>query len=200
MGHPYTHVSGTPTADDNGYVILVDMKVGDYGLAATFPPFGARHVTCKRTITDTADTGGTLVITGTDLSGGTISETLTVGADGVTVTGTKLFATVSKVTGAGWVIDAVQQTKDQIIVGWDNVNAVATSSGTLHAIVINTTATSTIVVTDAQGTIATIPASVAVGTQYLYDVNYAGFLRVECGGASDITVIHSGSMPGSYSM
>ena len=198
MGLPYSHVAAAPAASTNGYVHSVDMKVGDYSLAATVPTFGARHVTCTRTATDTADTPGTLIITGTDLSGATITETLTVGASTVLVTGTKFFASVSKVTGAGWVIDAAEGTADKIIVGWDAQNAVATGSGTLHSVVVNTTANGTITISDAAGTIAIIPANVAVGTQYLYDVSFSGFLRVEPAAASDVTIIHSGSMPAAY--
>jgi len=188
MGHPWTNIAAAPAADVDGFLLSVDMK------------FGARHVTCTRTAVGTADTPGTLVVVGKDLSGQTITETLVVGAHGVLVTGTKFFASLASVTGAGWVIDGVEATEDTITVGWDAQNAVATGSGTLHAIVVNTTAAGAIVIADASGTIATIKASVAEGFIGPYDVAFSGFLRVEPAAASDITVIHSGSMPASYAL
>lgn len=198
MGTPRTNISAAPAADDNGYVESVNMKVGAYTLAATAPPFGARRVTVKRTVVDTADTPGTVVLVGKDLSGQTISETLVVGDDGVTVSSTKFYASLDSVTGAGWVIDAVEGTEDTIIVGWGAENAVATGAGTFHGIVVNTTAAGAIVVADAGGTIATLKASIAEGYYGPFDVAWSGFLSVTPAAASDVTVLHSGSLPGSY--
>lgn len=195
----WTNLSAATVADADGFVVSANMKVGAYTLAVTAPTSGARHVTCTRTVVATADTPGTIVVVGKDLSGQTITETLTPGANGILVTGTKFFASVSSVTGAGWVIDAVEGTADTIIVGWDAVQAVATSSGTLHGITVNTTAAGTITITDKRGTIAVLPNSVAVG-QYLYDLEYSGYLRVEMTAASNITVVHSGSLPQTYAM
>jgi hypothetical protein len=170
------------------------MKVGAYTLAATAPTSGARHVTCTRTAVGTADTAGTVVVVGKDLSGQAITETLTPGANGVLVTGTKFFASITSITGVGWVIDAVEATADTIVVGWDATCAVRSGSGTLHAIVVNTTAAGIITVADQRGTIAVLPASVAVGT-YTYDVDYTGYLRVEPAAASNVTIVATGSMP-----
>ena len=193
MGRPWTNIAAAPAGDANGYLDTTDMKVGAYTLIANAPTFGARHVTLTRTVVDTADTPGTVVLVGTDLSGQEITETLIPGANGILVTSTKFFATLASATGVGWVIGGA--TADTMVIGWDNVNAVVTGSGTLHAIVINTTAAGAITVADARGTIATIPSNVAVGTLFEYDVAFAGYLRVEPAAASNITVIHSGSMP-----
>jgi hypothetical protein len=203
MGYKHTHISAAPVGDANGFLTSVDMKVGAYVLNATAPTFGARHVTCTRTrdgVGGTDDTPGTLVVVGKDLAGSTITETLTVSATSTTVvTGTKFFAKLTSVTGAGWEVDAGAG-KDKLEVGWDAECAVATGSGTLHGIVINTTAAGIITISDSGGTIAVIPVSVADGTFYEYDANYSGFLRVEPAAASDITILHSGSLPSSYSM
>ncbi len=201
MGSPWTHISAAPTADDDGFVVAVDMKVGAYTLAATAAPSGARRVTCKRTVvTLTADTPGTIVLVGKDLAGQTITETLIPGADGVTVTSTKFFAVLSSATGAGWVIDGVEGDEDQIIIGWTAQMAVATGQGTLRGVVVNTTANGAITVADASGTIAVIKASVAEGFIGPYDLGWSGFLSVTPAAASDITVIHSGSLPSSYAI
>ena len=121
--HPahYRIVSGL-AAVANHYVVSVDMKVGAYALANTSPGDGAAHsVVATRTAVDTADTAGTLTITGTDLAGNTITETINVGADGVAVATTRAFATVTSIVGAGWVIDAVEGNEDKIVVGFGDL-------------------------------------------------------------------------------
>jgi hypothetical protein len=195
MSYAHTNIAAAPVGDANGFLESTNMKVGDYTLLLTAPTFGARHVTCTRTVVGNADTPGTLILTGRDLSGQTITEMLVVGAHTIVVTSTKLLAHLDKATGAGWVVDVGTTTPDTLEIGWDNVNAVMTSGGTLHAIVINATAAGAITVADAAGTIATIPSNVAVGTFYLYDAQVAGYLRVEPAAASNITILHSGSMP-----
>jgi len=197
MAYGYTTIAAAPVADADGYVTSVNMKVGAYTLAATAPTFGTRHVTCTRTVAGAADTAGTIAVVGKDLSGQTITESLTPGANGVLVTGTKFFASVTSVTGVGWVIG---EANDTIIVGWDAVNVVATSGGVLHAVTINTTAAGIITIADSKGTIAVLPASVAVGSHFVYDVAFSGYLRVEPAAASNITVIHSASQPQSFAM
>jgi hypothetical protein len=193
MSYTYTNIAAAPTADDNGYVVSVDMKVGAYGLAATVPGYGARHVTLKRTVVDAVDTPGTVVVVGKDLAGQALTETLIPGANGVTVTGTQFFKSIVSITGVAWVIGGTDE--DTIIFGWDAVNAVATGGGVFHGIVVNTTAAGAITITDARGVIAVIKASVAEGFYGPYDVAFSGYLRVETAAASDITVLHSESMP-----
>jgi hypothetical protein len=192
----YTNLAAATAAVANGLVTSVAMKVGAYTLAAAAPTSGARHVTCTRTVVGGADTAGTLVVVGRDLSGQTITETLIPGAHGVLVTGARFFASIISITGVGWVTDTGD---DTIVVGWDAVQAVATSGGHLVGVTVNTTAAGTITLTDARGTIAILPNSVAVG-QYLYDLDYSGFLRVELGAASNVTVVHGPSLPQTYAM
>jgi hypothetical protein len=196
MGYPWTNLSAAPVGDADGFVVSADMKVGAYTLAATEPTSGARHVTMTRTVVGGADTAGTIVVVGKDLSGQTITETLTPGANGVLVTGTAFFASVASITGVGWVTNTGD---DTIVIGWDALCAVRTGGGTLHAIVVNTTAAGSITVADATGTIAVLPANVAVGT-YTYDVTYSGYLRVEPVAASNVTIVATGSMPQTYAI
>lgn len=111
-------LAGALAADDNKYVTATDMKVGAYTLAATAPGDGLAHnVTVKHTAGDTADTLGTVTVVGTNVAGASISETITP-QSGTTVQGAKAFKTITSVTGAGWVIDAVEGTEDTIEVGF----------------------------------------------------------------------------------
>lgn len=198
----YTHLDAALVGDADRFVTSVDMKVGAYTLAAaTMPTAGtARLVNCCRTVVGNADTPGTLVVVGKNLAGQTITETLTVGAHGVTVTGTKWFASITSITGAGWVIDPGTTTKDTIVVGVDgNYLIVAEGSGTLAGLTVNTTAAGSITLADSKGTIGVLPANVAVG-QYLYGCTYSGYLRVELVAASDVTVVHTPSTALDYAM
>jgi hypothetical protein len=198
MANSHTNIAAAPAADADGYKTSVDMANGAYALDALVPTFGARHVTMTRTVVNAADTPGTITIVGKDLSGQTITEVLIPGAHTVLVTGAKFFASVASATQAGWVLGAAAA--DTIVIGWDAQNAVATGSGTFHGIVVNTTAAGAIVIADSGGTIATLKASIAEGFYGPFDVAFSGYLRVEPAAASDITVIHSGSMPASYAM
>lgn len=97
--------AGSPgAADDDYYVASANMKVGAYTLAHTAPVGGgARNVTVTHTAVDAADTLGTITVTGTDLSGAVITETITPTSGGVKQ-GTKAFKTITSIVGAGWVI------------------------------------------------------------------------------------------------
>ncbi len=103
LGTGVMYSPGSPVVDDvDWYVASVDMKVGAYTLAHTAPDCGARNVTVTQTAVDAEDTNGTIVIVGTDLAGNVITETLTPKA-GATVAGAKCFATITSITGVGWV-------------------------------------------------------------------------------------------------
>lgn len=107
---------GTPIAADADRIVAsVDMKVGEYTIAAQ--PDVPRIITCTRTVVDTADTPGTITITGTNADDEPITEVLTPGAHGVLVSGTLAFKTVESVVGSGWAIDTVEGSKDTITVG-----------------------------------------------------------------------------------
>lgn len=115
-----SHLLCTPVAlDADGYVASTNMKVGAYTLAAVSPDDDCAHnVTLVRTVAGAADTPGTVVVVGTDLAGDAISETLTPGANGVTVVGAKAFATITSITGVDW---SVSEANDTIVVGWGDV-------------------------------------------------------------------------------
>jgi hypothetical protein len=203
MSYGWTNLAAaTAAADTDRFIAVTDMKRGDYGapLVAAMPEAGtARHVTITLIRNNAVDTTlGVVTITGTNLGGEVITEVITP-LDNATATGTKWFMTVTAVLGGQtWVKDA--GAADSIQVGCGAAAIIAQGTGTLHGIQINTTAAATIVVSDATGTIATLPANVAVGTFYRWDVTFGGFLSVALGGASDVTVLHTGTLPSSYAM
>ena len=94
------------TAADVDYLVTTtSMKVGTYTRAAQLgcPCL----ITVSATASGTADTMGTITITGTDAFDVAQSETI-IPVAGSTVSGTKFFKTVNTdgIVGAGWVIDA----------------------------------------------------------------------------------------------
>jgi hypothetical protein len=194
----WTNFSAAQAAVADRFVTVTDMKRGTYGApanAGAMPSSGARHVTITLTRNGAVDNPlGTVTITGTNLSGAVITEVITP-LDNATATGTKWFKTVTSViAGATWV---TADAADSITVGCGAACIVAEGSGELTAIVVNTTAAGTITVSDANGTIAVLPANVAVGN-YQYNVTYSNYLSVILAAASNVTVIHSPSLPQSY--
>lgn len=117
LGQGVVYTPGSPALDDvDWFVASADMKVGAYVLAHTAPDVGARNVTVTQTITNAAeDTNGTIVVVGTALDGSSITETITPNG-GATVAGAVAFATITSITGAGWVINGVDE--DTITVGF----------------------------------------------------------------------------------
>jgi hypothetical protein len=189
---PYTNISASTAAVANRIVASANMKVGTYTVANASAAWAAGFLV---TVTHTevgggVDTLGTITIAGTDLKGQTITDTITP-LNGTVATGTKIFRTVTSVTGAGWVIGTGN---DTITVGVAAGAYCLGSSGVLKAIVVNTTAAATVVVSDARGTIATLKASIAEHN-YVYDVDVVGYLKVATTSTNDITVIHSDTLP-----
>jgi hypothetical protein len=197
MAHSYTNIAATTAAVANRFVTSTNMKVGAYTIANASPVWqGGCFVTVTHTAVTGTDTLGTINIVGTDLSGAIITETITP-LDGTVATGTKVFRSVTSATGVGWVINTGN---DTIVIGCAAGSIAIGSQGVLHAIVLNNSVAATIAVSDASRTIATIPASAAAGTEYLYDVNCAGYLKVATTSTNDITVIHSGTLPASIAL
>lgn len=196
MGLRFTNTAATTAAVTNRIVTTTDMKVGAYTIANASPVWsGGALITVTVTAGDTADTMGTLVIVGTDLTGATISETLTPEA-GSTVTGTKVFRSVTSATGVGWEVDGAEGNPDAIVVGVAAGNYAAGSGGLLGGILVNNAVAAAIVVSDKRGTIVTVPASQAAGTYYnLQGVEYSGFLKVATTSTNDVTVFHSATIP-----
>ena len=109
--------------DDDYFVANVAMKVGAYtivtGHGAT-PNSAARNVVAFVTkVSGTLDTMGTLLVTGKNLAGATITETITP-AEGA-VSGVKAFASITSIVGAGWVRDAGAGSEDTVKIGYGDV-------------------------------------------------------------------------------
>lgn len=187
MAGPFrqTHLAAATAAVANQFVVSTNMIVGAYSVAngGAMPTAGARRVTVTHTAVGAADTLGTIVVVGTSLNNTVITDTITP-LNGTTATGVLYFATVTSITGVGWVINAGN---DTITAGCDSRVVVADGSGLWHAININTTAAGAVTIKDATGTIAVLKASIAEGN-YLYDVVFAAFLEIVLAAASDVTI------------
>jgi hypothetical protein len=197
MEYAWTAIAATTAAVTNRFVTSTNMIVGAYNLANTTPVWGGG---CLVTVTHTQvggvnDTLGTIVVVGKDPSGQTITETITPSA-GTTATGTKIFRSITSVTGVGWVINTGN---DTIVVGCAAGSYPIAGNGTLSKIIVNTTAAAAIVVSDARGTIATLKSGIAEGT-YVYDVQVSGYLKVATTSTNDVTIVHSTSLPQTYAM
>lgn len=187
----YTNTAATTAAVTNRFVASANMKVGAFTVANASPVWsGGCLVTITHTTVAGTDTLGTIQIDGTDLTGAVISETLTPVADS-TVTSTKIFRTVTAVTGAGWVATS---TADTVVVGCAAGSYACGSSGILENVIVNATAAATVVISDTRGTIATLKASIAENT-YPFNVAFSGFLKVATTSTNDVTVTHSATIP-----
>lgn len=189
----YTNTAATTAAVTNRFVASANMKVGTYTIANASPVWSGG---CLVTLTHTTvaagtDTLGTVVIVGTDLTGSAITETLTPVADS-TVTGTKIFRTVTSATGAGWVIAGGN---DTLVIGCAAGSYASGSGGTLGGVLVNNSVAAAIVVSDSRGTIITVPASQAAGSYYPLNVLYSGYLKVATTSTNDVTVTHTGTVP-----
>lgn len=196
-GTTSTRLSAATAAVTNRFVTSTNMKVGAYTVAnsGAMPAAGARRITVAQTVATGADTSGTVTVVGKDLSGQTITEVITPVGD-TPVTGSLWFASVTSVTGAGWVITGGN---DTIIVGCTGPAIVAQGGGVLHAVVVNTTAAGAITIADSSGTLAVLKSSIAEHT-YVYDIPYSGYLSVNLAAASDVTIVHTPTIPSSYAM
>jgi hypothetical protein len=193
-----TNIAATTAAVTNRFVASANMKVGTYTVANASPVWaGGCFVTVTHSqVGGVTDTLGTIVVVGKDLFGLTITETITP-LDGTVATGTKVFRSITSVTGVGWVIDTGN---DTIVVGCAAGSIVAPGGGLLHTLTINNVVAATVVLSDAAGTIATIPASQAAGTEFIYNLPWSGFLKIATTSTNDVTVVHTPGVPSSYAM
>jgi hypothetical protein len=88
------------------------MKLGTYTIAAQ--PIAPSILSVGNTVVTTADTMGTIDFVGTDITGATITESVIPVANATALT-TKEFASITSITGVGWVIGGA--TADNIVVG-----------------------------------------------------------------------------------
>ena len=98
------YTPGSPVATDDDWFVAAAtaMKVGTYTLLHTAPDTGARNIVITHTAVDAADTLGTITVAGTNLAGVAITEAITP-SSGTTAAGAKAFATVTSITGSGWI-------------------------------------------------------------------------------------------------
>lgn len=201
MPFKYTNTAATTAAVTNRIVASTNMKVGAYTVANGGVPVwsGGAFITVAATAGDTADTMGTIALVGKGLHGEAVTETLAPVAGSI-VTSTKVFRSVTSVTGAGWVIDGAEATNDTIVVGVAAGSIAARGGGLLHSVIVNNAVAAAITISDAGGTIATIPASQAAGTEYVYDLPWSGWLKVATTSTNDVTLVHTAGVPLTYAM
>lgn len=194
MGYTFTNTAATTAAVTNRFVTSVAMKVGSYTVANASPVWsGGCFVTVTHTINDTLDTLGTITITGTNLAGQAQSESITP-LNGTVATSTKVYRTVTAVTGVGWVQGGTGA--DSIVVGCAAGNIACGSGGNLGGVLVNNSVAAAITISHAGGTIMTVPASAAAGLYYnLGGVDFSGFLKVATTSTNDVTVFHTGTLP-----
>ena len=198
-GYKFTNIAATTATVANRIVAVANMKVGTYTIANGGVPVWAGGFLLTLTHAEVGggvDTLGTVVVVGKDLHGNAITETLTPVADSV-VTGAKVFRSVTSATGVGWVIGTGN---DTISIGVAAGSYAAWGGGLLHSVTVNNTVAAAITVSDSSGTIATIPASQAAGTAYIYDLPWSGFLKIATTSTNDVTVVHTPGVPSSYAM
>lgn len=193
MGLKPSNTAATTAAVTNRFVASTDMSLTTYTIANASPVWaGGCLVTVTHTTVAGADTLGTITIVGTNLGGATQTETITPLA-GTVATGTKVFRTVTSATSVGWV---AVSTADTLVIGCAAGNYVASSSGALGGVLVNNAVAAAVTISDAAGTIMTIPASQAAGTYYnLQGVDFVGFLKVATTSTNDVTVFHTGTIP-----
>lgn len=188
MGFTYARFTAAPAASANRFVVSQSMLNGAYTLTGTLtmPTPGARKVTVTHTAVSTVDTLGVITVTGTGLAGQTLTDVITP-LNGTVATGTKSFATITSIVGSGWTAVAGA---DSVVIGCDASQILLDGGGTLHSVIVNSTAAGTVTLGGAGGsTIAVLKSSIAEGTYY-YDIDL-GYLTVTQTAGSDITVVYS---------
>jgi len=158
---------GAPAlADDNLIVTSTNMKVGEYDVDAQ--PEVPRNITVTSTAVGTADTMGTITITGTNYDDEVITEEI-VPVSGSTVAGIKAFKTVTTVVGAGWVVDGDEKTADTIIVGTGNELGLPLVLDTITNVIMGVLGTTITATNPTVGTPATIEETTIDMSSGTYD-------------------------------
>lgn len=198
-GYKSTNIAATTAAVANRLVASANMKVGTYTLANGGVAVWAGGFLCTVTHTEVGggvDTLGTVVFVGKDLHGQAITDTITPIADSI-ATGTKVFKSVTSVTGVGWVIGTGN---DTIVCGVAAGSYAAVGGGLVHSVIVNNSVAAAITIADSTGTLHTVPASQAAGTEYLLDLQWSGFLKIATTSTNDVTVTHTPGVPNTYAM
>lgn len=187
-----TDINAATAAVANRFVASVNMANGAYTVANASPAYpGGTRIVATITANTGNDTPGTITVVGTGINGQPLTEVITLVAAG-TATGVQVFRTVTSITQAGW---AINGGNDTIVVGCEAGSLVAVGPGKLWAVVVNATAAAAVVIADANGTIATLKASIAENTYPFGQtgVDFTGWLRVTTTSTNDITVIADSS-------
>jgi hypothetical protein len=192
-----TNIAATTAAVTNRFVASANMKVGTYTIANASPVWAGG---CFVTVTHTevgggVDTLGTIVVVGKGLHGEAVTDTITP-LNGTVATSTKVFRSVTSVTGVGWVIGTGN---DTIVVGCAAGSIAAVGGGMVRNLTVNVLAAAAIVISDSGGVLTTYPASLPVG-DYDLDLPWSGFLKVATTSTNDVTVVHTPGVPSSYAM
>ena len=199
QGYTSTNIAATTAAVTNRLVASANMKVGTYTLANGGVAVWQGGFLCTVThsqVGGVTDTLGTVVFVGKDLFGLPLTETLTP-VSASTVTGSKIFRSVTSVTGVGWVINTGN---DTIVAGVAAGSYAGQGGGHLWSVTVNNAVATLITISHGGGTIAVIPASQAAGTEYIYDLPYSGYLKIATTDTNDVTAVHTLGVPSSYAM
>jgi hypothetical protein len=189
MPYAYTNLSASTAAVTNRFVTTTNMKVGEYTLANATAAHGAGFkVTATITAVTGNDTPGTLVVVGIGMDGQPLTETITLAA-GTGGNGSKIFRSLTSVTGAGWVINVGN---DTIVVGNAADAYITDGPSELYAVVVNSTTATSIALATAGPAVGTLKASIAENTYYYQCV--VSTLRVTHAGTSNYTIIHTPSL------
>ena len=193
MGLAFTNTAATTAAVTNRLVTSTNMINAAYTLANTSAVWsGGFTITATITAVTGNDAAGTLAVVGKSLSGQAVTETITL-TDGVGGTGSQIFKSVASITGAGWTINVGN---DTIVIGVAAGNFACGSGGSLGGVLVNNSVAATVVISDARGTILTVPSSQAAGTYYnLGGVDFSGYLKVATTNTNDVTIFHTPTIP-----
>lgn len=149
---------GAPRAVEAARAVAsANMKVGTYTIANQ--PDMARNVSVTHTAVSTVDTLGTITFIGTDYNGAALTEIITP-SNGTVVNGTKAFATITSITGAGWVAGS---TADTITAGYGSLIGLPVALGSATGKVLGTLDTVVAVKATTGTTLATSTVTEASG-------------------------------------
>ena len=127
----------------------------------------ARNVTVTQTAAGSTDVAVPFIVTGTDINGAAITESITSVA-GSTVAGLKAFKTVSSVVSATWVINAAStSTADTVVIGTGDVYGlpVIPAAAGYVLTILDATPAGSVVTTNAAISLCTVAVASGAGKQ-----------------------------------
>ena len=164
------------TGVTNSVVVSANMKTTAHTLVATegtsvlasgILTFNvARNITITQTDAGSTDARVPFIITGTDINGAAITESITPGATTVLTVGVKAFKTVSSIVSATWVINATgTSTADTVIVGTGDIYGlpVAPAASGYALTILDTTAAGSVIITNSAISNCTVAVASGAG-------------------------------------